>query len=382
MQCEALLQKIEELVPQYIKIWEEVCNIESPTSCKEGVDKVGAYFAGLAEQKGWQVEICPQEKAGDVVIITMNPDVDASPVTLSGHIVTVHPIGLFGYPPVHLDEEYIYGPGVSDCKGGVVASVLAMDALAQCGFRNRPVYLMLQTDEETGSSTSGQDTIHTICRKAKESVAFLNAEPHPVGQAILTRKGILRFRFEVHGKAGHSSICYTAANAVTEAAHKILELEKMKDPGGLTCNCGVIQGGTVPNSVAEECVFFADIRFATQEQAEKARQIVQQVADHVYVEGCSCTLYQQSRRPAMGHAQRNFDLLDRINELYAENGLPTLKAGAGNGGSDAAYTTIYEIPCIDSIGISGSSEHSVRETAPLSSLAESAKRQAVVVWGV
>ena len=382
MQCEALLQKIEELVPQYIKIWEEVCNIESPTSCKEGVDKVGAYFAGLAEQKGWQVEICPQEKAGDVVIITMNPDVDARPVTLSGHIDTVHPIGLFGYPPVHLDEEYIYGPGVSDCKGGVVASVLAMDALAQCGFRNRPVYLMLQTDEETGSSTSGQDTIHTICRKAKESVAFLNAEPHPVGQAILTRKGILRFRFEVHGKAGHSSICYTAANAVTEAAHKILELEKMKDPGGLTCNCGVIQGGTVPNSVAEECVFFADIRFATQEQAEKARQIVQQVADHVYVEGCSCTLYQQSSRPAMEHAQRNFDLLDRINELYAENGLPTLKAGAGNGGSDAAYTTIYEIPCIDSIGISGSSEHSVRETAPQSSLAESAKRQAVVVWGL
>ena len=382
MKCEALLQKIDELVPEYIKVWEEVCRIESPTASKEGVDAVGAYFVRLAEKKGWKVDVYPQEKAGDVVHIILNADVNEKPVTLSGHIDTVHPIGSFGENPVYRDEKYLYGPGASDCKGGVVASVLAMDALEQCGFRKRPVYLLLQTDEETGSSTSGGATIRKICELAQDSVAFLNAEPHPKGKVTMTRKGILRYSFIIRGQAGHSSVCYSVANAVAEAAYKIIEMEKMKDPEGLTCNCGVIHGGTVANSVAEECIFEADIRFATKEQEREARRIAQEVADHVYVKGCSCTLKQKSGRPAMEYAQRNFDLLDRINEIYEANGLPVLEAQMGRGGSDAAYTTIYRIPCVDSIGASGQGEHSVREAAELDSLAASAKRQAAVVWGI
>lgn len=382
MNCEALLQKIDELAPQYINIWEDVCRIESPTSSKEGVDAVGTYFARLAREKGWNVAVYPQEHAGDIVHIIMNGDVNEKPITLSGHIDTVHPIGSFGEDPVHKDDIYIYGPGASDCKGGVVASVLAMDALAQCGFRKRPVYLLLQTDEETGSSTSGGATIHKLCELAKDSVAFLNTEPHGKGNAVLTRKGILRFHFIVHGQAGHSSVCYAAANAVTEAAHKIIELEKMKDPEGLTCNCGVIHGGTVANSVAEECIFEADIRFATQTQEQEAKKIVREIADRVYVNGCSCTLIQKSCRPAMEHAQHNFDLLDQMNTIYEANGLPVLKAVKGKGGSDAAYATMYQIPCVDSVGVSGKEIHSIREAAELDSLSASAKRQAAVVWGL
>ena len=110
--------------------------------------------------------------------------------------------------------------------------------------------------------------------------------------------------------------------------------------------------------------------------------MVQEIADHVYVKGCSCTLKQKSGRPAMEYAQRNFDLLDRMNEIYEANGLPALEAHKGKGGSDAAYTTIYKIPCVDSIGVSGKGEHSVREAAELDSLAAAAKRQAAVVWGI
>ena len=43
------------------------------------------------------------------------------------------------------------------------------------------------------------------------------------------------------GIAGHSSTCYEkSASAILEAAHKIIELEKMKENDGITCNCGVI----------------------------------------------------------------------------------------------------------------------------------------------
>ena len=50
----------------------------------------------------------------------------------------------------------MYGPGVMDCKGGIVAAIMAMEALEKCGFTERPVQLLLQSDEENGSATSNK----------------------------------------------------------------------------------------------------------------------------------------------------------------------------------------------------------------------------------
>ena len=137
-----LFAKIEELYPEYVRVLADVCEIESPTSYKEGVDAVGRYFVALAEKRGWNIEIEHDEAAGDPICITLNPDASDEPFCLSGHIDTVHPLGLFKKPRVRIEENCIYGPGVLDCKGGVVASFLAMDALWRCGFNKRPRKLL------------------------------------------------------------------------------------------------------------------------------------------------------------------------------------------------------------------------------------------------
>lgn len=375
-----LFEKLEELNKKYVKVWEDVCNLESPTADKAAVDEVGRYFIRMAEERGWQVEVSKQEVAGDAICITMNSEVDAPAITLSGHIDTVHPKGLFGSPAVRLDEKYIYGPGVVDCKGGVVASFMAMDALDQCGFKGRPVQLIIQSDEETGSKTSGKKTVEFMCEKAKNSVAFLNTEGCGVGTAVYIRKGILRYRFNIHGKAAHSSKCQEGANAVAEAAHKILKLEPMKDGDGLTCNCGVIQGGTVANTVAAECSFLADIRFADQEQAEEVIRTVEAVAAECFVPGCTCDLEKVSDRPAMPLNERNVKLLETMNEIYEANGMSRLEGTKALGGSDAAYTTLAGIPTIDNLGVYGCDIHSIHERAEINSLKESAKRMAIVAY--
>ena len=45
------------------------------------------------------------------------------------------------------------------------------------------------------------------------------------------------------GVAAHGAYCaIEGANAIAEAAYKIIELNKYKDDDGLTINCGVISG--------------------------------------------------------------------------------------------------------------------------------------------
>ncbi len=373
---------IDELNEKYLKVWEDVVNIESPTSFKEGIDRVGEYFINIALKFGWQIEILECEKAGNALCITMNPEATSAPVVFSGHIDTVHPIGLFGEPPVKKDSEKMYGPGAVDCKGGVVASLMAMEALMICGYNKRPIKLIIQTDEETSSKQSNKKTVEFMCEKSRGAIAFFNTEGISGNSAVLTRKGIVRYRFNITGKAAHSARCMQGANAIASAAHKIIELEKFKDIEGITCNCGVINGGTTPNTVAAECSFLADIRFADQEQLDKVKEAVMKIAETKDVDGCTCTLKEESYRPAMSFSEINRKLLDKMNEIYAQNGMPVLEAKSAQGGSDAAYITQEGIPCVDSIGVDGNYIHSKDEFAYLSSLSESAKRLAIVAYNL
>lgn len=373
MSCKEVFKIINELYPEYVRVWEDVCNIESPTNYKEGVDKVCRYFTDMAIKRGWNVEILKQESSGNAACITMNGDVDEAPICFSGHMDTVHPVGLFPTPPVKKDDKNIYGPGVIDCKGGCVSSFLVMDALMQAGYKKRPIKLILQSDEETGSKTSGKKTVEFMCEKAKGAVAFFNTEPHETGKATLQRKGILRFRINITGKAAHSSTCYEGANAVAEAAYKIIELEKMKNPEGLTCNCGVIEGGTVANTVAENCSFLVDIRFSNEQEKENSIKMLNKVVAKSRIKGCKCELEQVSYRPAMEYSSKNYLLLEKLNKIYKQNALPILEPVLNNAGSDAAYITQCGIPCIDGIGTKGTGIHSVNEYSELNSLIISAQ---------
>ena len=380
MKCEKLFETIDALTEEYLTVWEDICNLESPTDCKAGVDAVGAYLIRLAEARGWRTEVLPQAVSGDCVCLTMNPEATGAPVSLSGHMDTVHPLGSFGSPAVHREGDRIYGPGVTDCKGGIVAAFLAMDALDRCGFRARPVHLLLQSDEEISSVTSNKETVRFMVEKSRGCVAFLNCEGNNAGQLTVERKGILRYEFAVKGRAAHSSKCSEGTNAICEAAHKILALEKWKDAEGISCNCGVIEGGTVANTVAEECRFLADIRYRTVEQMAEVEETVRRVAETSYLPGSSCVLTEKSRRVAMERTGAVETLFRRICEIYDENGIAPVEMRMSTGGSDAADMAAAGLPVVDSIGVRGGRIHSRGEYAYVESLAEAAKRLAAITY--
>lgn len=380
---EKVFEQIDKLNDTYVDVWEDILNIESPSDYKKGVDEVGDYLKKIAIERDWKIEIFPQERFGDVICITMNADSQNQPIAISGHMDTVHPVGCFGTPAARREGNKLYGPGAYDCKGGIAAGFLAMDALHSCGYKDRPVMMLLQSNEEVGSGLENKDTIKYMAEKAKDVVAFLNLEGHEgyyEGKTTLIRKGHAVFNFKVNGiSATTDASAIKGANAIGEAAYKIIEIEKIKEHDGVTCSCVLIDGGTKINVVPSECNFKVSVRFSTKAQYEETVEKLQKIADTVFINGCSCEMTLTNLRPTMEPNEKNIALHNKTNEIFRRCGLSELEIGKRNGGSDAADLSAYGIPCMDSIGAGGEEGHTVFEYGKIDSLSESAKRIACII---
>jgi len=114
----------------------------------------------------------------------------------------------------------------------------------------------------------------------------------------------------------------------------------------------------------------------------EAKKFAEDLAAKSFVEGTSCELSLVSWRYPMEIEERNMELLDRINEIFISNGIPKHEFLMSNGGSDAADISHYGIPCVDDLGVIGNNIHSVRESAILSSLKESAKMLSLIALNI
>lgn len=373
-----LFKQIEELNEKYIKVWADVANIESPSNYKKGVDEVNEYFINIAKENNWEIEVFEQERLGNAVCITMNPDKERV-ITLSGHTDTVHPVGSFGENPVRFDEKNIYGPGVTDCKGGIVAGFLAMEALQKTGFKDKQVRMILQGNEEIGSGLENKASIEYMCQKSKDTELFLNLEGTNRGKVVTERKGIARFIIKVSGRAAHSAWAEKGANAIAQAAHKIISIESLREKLGITCSCNLVNGGIGQNTVPDSCEFTVDMRFLNKKELELFKKEIDKIVSTVEVEGCTSRVEMTNLRPAMELRQENIDALDKINHIFKKNGFEPLEGSYGNGGSDAADISECGITTIDSIGTDGSKLHTTDEYGELASLEIAAKRLVAII---
>ena len=364
----------EGLVAEYVSMWVDVCNISSYTADKAGVDEVGAYFIKHAQEHGYEIDVHPEEKSGDALTLIMNPQAPGQSVCLSGHMDTVFPKGLFGEIPTRIEADKIYGPGVCDCKGGLVVAALAMDALERCGYRERPVKLILQSDEELSSMPSQKRTVEYMAKMAEGCAAFINLEGATPGYHIIERKGIRRYEVDVYGKAAHSSKPHLGVNAIVEAAHKIAALAAWKAPEGVTVNVGTIEGGNAANTVAEHCQFVVDFRYVDPSQVNEIDAIMQTIVRKSLLEGARSILKVRSERVCMAPLERNKRLIERLNAAYLQAGLSPVLPGKATGGSDAADMSAHGIAVVDNVGAVGGRIHSTEEYAEIASLLDNAKR--------
>ena len=152
MQAE-VFNLIDQKQKKYFELLEKICNIESNSADFEGVRAVNDALCDYAQGLGFAVRKQEYAGAGATAVISMNEDSDQKPLMFSGHMDTVYQKGSFGYPPVRAEGDMIYGPGVSDCKGGIIVALLAMDALHQAGFTARPIRLFCSATRRLAAVT-------------------------------------------------------------------------------------------------------------------------------------------------------------------------------------------------------------------------------------
>ncbi|MCU0482277.1 MAG: M20/M25/M40 family metallo-hydrolase [Anaerolineae bacterium] len=132
----------------------ELVNYETPTLDKAAVDKLGAYMHAQFKSLGASsVTRIPQAKVGDFLLAKWNEDAPGKPIMFLIHIDTVWGIGTLAERPVRIDEDgKLFGPGAIDMKGGITVVLAALRGLVEQKLMpNRPIWVLMTSDEEVGS---------------------------------------------------------------------------------------------------------------------------------------------------------------------------------------------------------------------------------------
>lgn len=185
-------------------------------------------------------------------------------IMFNGHIDTM-PAGelnMWEAPPHKpiIKDGKIYGLGVCDMKGGLMASAMAVELLRDAGLSlPGDVVITSVIDEEGG----GNGSIAAAMNEQKAD-AVIVCEPTDY-QLIAAHMGFIFFKVEVEGLAVHSGSKWLGVsaiekamkiiNAIDELEHKWLMTHKHSLLPAPSSNVGVIEGGSAGSTVADYCCF-------------------------------------------------------------------------------------------------------------------------------
>lgn len=375
---EKVSETIDENSDKYLDFLKDICGFETNSANKKSINAMLDFITAYEADKEYKTKRKEFSKSGDVLCIDYSSNADKM-ICISAHGDTVYNKGDFGYPPIKIEGDYIYGPGVSDCKGGIAVGLLAMASLKENGFSGADIRFLIQSDEEVSSCLSNKGTISYIAECAKDSIAFLNLETKRKGQLVTQRKGIVTARFDITGKKVHSKDVDLGINAISEASFKIAELSHAKLKDTISFNCGIINGGTASNVVPDKCSFTAEARFASENEYDMVISYFKELANKTFIEGAKTELIILNERVPMEYREQNMELFRKVNRISEDYGFGTLTPILSSGGSDASDVSKAGIPVVDGLGIEGGKYHSTEEYAKIKSLSESAKFLAAVI---
>ncbi|HEY5270325.1 MAG TPA: M20 family metallopeptidase [Anaerolineales bacterium] len=364
--------------PDMLALLKRLVETESPSHDKAAVDRVGAMVAEECRRLGAEVKIHPQVETGDQIEVRFHPPptgmlregaVGEGSILLLAHMDTVFPHGTLAKMPFYEKDGKVFGPGVSDMKGGIVVALTALAAALETGSLAHPVTALFTSDEEIGSGTSRA----LIEKLAAGSALVLVLEPGMLDGSVKTwRKGVGEFTVRVRGRAAHAGGDHEKGrNAIEEMAHQVLVIQKLTDYNkGTTLNAGVIRGGIASNVVPDEASLEVDLRVMQPGEAERISTAMQALKP--FLDGTSLEVTGGLNRPPMPFSDTIKATFEKVKAIAANENIE-LKASGTGGASDANFVSPLGIPVLDGLGPAGGEYHSEREFIFRDSLPERAK---------
>lgn len=347
--------------------------VESPSTDKAAVDRLGLIVAEEARRLGAVVTVDRQTAAGDNLVArwglsqTVGEAGEPQGLLLLCHMDTVHSHGTLSRLPCEAVDGRLMGPGTVDMKASLAIALTALAALRDARrWPTRPLTILFTSDEELGSTYS-RTLIETHARQAG---LVLCLEPClPDGSLKTWRKGVGDFEIVARGRAAHAGADHERGrNAIEELAHHVLAAQALTDYSvGTTINVGVIRGGSRSNIVPNEARAHIDMRVKTPEEAERISAWMQ--SRQPVIDGVALEVSGGLNRPPMPRNELMTRTFAKARQIAATLGLKLTEGGTG-GGSDANFVAPLGVPVLDGLGALGNGAHTEREHIIIASLPE------------
>jgi glutamate carboxypeptidase len=347
---------------------------ESPTFDASAVNRMVEVAAYDFAAAGATIEFIPGRMGfgGSLRARFPHKDQGKPGILVSGHLDTVHPLGVININPYRREDGKLYGPGIQDMKGGNFVALEAMREIARSGLATKlPVTFLLTPDEEVGTPST-RDLIEQEALKNKYVLV-----PEPAlrdGGAVVGRYAIARYNLETIGKPSHAGwLLKEGRSAIRRMAEKIIEIEALTTDD-CTFSVGVIHAGQWVNCVSSSCNAEALSMAKTQKDLEDGVARIMAIGGDK--DGVELIVTRGVTRPVWEPGQpQDMKLFNFANDIAKEIGF-TMSVQSSGGGSDGNFTGALGVPTLDSIGVRGEGLHTLGEHIFEDSLVERARLHA------
>jgi len=345
---------------QYIKDLKSVVEINSYTKNPSGVNSVGEIFDCWFRLLGYEIKLFKREEIGDHRYYKSRHTENAKKLLLLGHIDTVFPKGKF--ESFSEDEEWIYGPGVCDMKGGNIVMLEALRAIKEKNIAIENIDILLVSDEETGSD----DSKYVSAKLAKEyDYCFVYEAAGKELEVVTGRKGVGTFFIDIEGKAAHAGNHYSdGIDANLEATYKLQSLVSLTNLNeGTTLNVGKMEGGIGANTISPHANLIFELRYKKESERDRVLKEIEKIVANSSVEGVVATLSGGIQRDVMQTSGSSLALIEQIESIIDKD----VKYEERGGVSDANIISSMGVVTLDGFGPYGDGDHTVNERALKSS---------------
>ncbi|OWQ86125.1 glutamate carboxypeptidase [Roseateles terrae] len=372
--------------PALLKTLQQLVEIESGSSDREGLERIAAVIANRLKDLGGEVSVLEPgadvyrmfdtpEKPGPMVQARFKGGGGRGKVLLIAHMDTVYPRGMLAQQPFRIEGQRAYGLGIADDKQGVATILHVLTLLKSVGWKDcGEITVLINGDEEISSPASR----HRITQLGSEHDVVMSFEggggPDGPDTLRLATSGIGAATLMVKGRSSHAGAApERGVNALYELSHQVLQSRDLSDPKvGRQVHWTVSRSGVVRNMIPPSAEASADVRVERVEDFDWVEAELRKRIQNKLLPEAEVSLNFERRRPPLHASPASRSLAEVLKTLAGEQGLPlAVKDVPTGGGTDAAFAAVStRAPVVEGFGVRGFGAHSTQaEYVQLDSIA-------------